>query len=56
ATGDIESLRAHHRQAIRVQLGRDQAATVKAITAALTGTTTTSRRTTPKKRRTINRR
>ena len=54
ATGDIESLRAHHRQAIRVQLGRDQAATVKAITAALTGTTTTSRRTTPKKRRTIN--
>ena len=56
ATGDIESLRAHHRQAIRVQLGRDQAATVKAITAALTGTTTTSRRTTLKKRRTINRR
>ncbi len=56
ATGDVESLRAHHRQAIRVQLGRDQAATVKAITAALTGTTTTSRRTTPKKRRTINRR
>lgn len=56
ATGDIESLRAHHRQAIRVQLGRDQAATVEAITAALTGTTTTSRRTTPKKRRTINRR
>ena len=56
ATGDIESLRAHHRQAIRVQLGRDQAATVKAITAALTGRTTTSRRTTPKKRRTINRR
>ena len=54
ATGDIESLRAHHRQAIRVQLGRDQAATVKAITAALTGRTTTSRRTTPKKRRTIN--
>lgn len=56
ATGDIESLRAHHRQAIRVQLGRDQAATMKAITAALTGRTTTSRRTTPKKRRTINRR
>jgi transaldolase / glucose-6-phosphate isomerase len=56
ATGDIESLRAHHRQAIRVQLGRDQAATVKAITAALTGTKATSRRTTSKKRRTIRRR
>jgi transaldolase / glucose-6-phosphate isomerase len=56
ATGDIESLRAHHRQAIRVQLGRDQAATVKAITAALTGTKTTSHRTTPNKRRTISRR
>jgi transaldolase / glucose-6-phosphate isomerase len=56
ATGDIESLRSHHRQAIRVQLGRDQAATVTAITAALTGTRATSRRTTPKKRRKTHRR
>lgn len=56
ATGDIESLRAHHRQAIRVQLGRDQATTVKTITAALIGTKAISRRTTSKKRRTIRRR
>ena len=38
AAGDIESLSAHQRPAVRVQLGRDQAATVNAITAALTGT------------------
>ena len=51
ATGDIESLSAHHRQAIRVELGRDQAATVNAIAAALTGTTSSRRRAAPKKRR-----
>ncbi len=51
ATGDIESLSAHHRHAIRVELGRDQAATVNAITAALTGTTSSKRRTVAKPRR-----
>ena len=56
ATGDIESLRAHHRQAVRVQLGRDQAATVNAITAALTGNASSGRRTASKKRRKITRR
>lgn len=56
ATGDIESLRAHHRHAIRVQLGRDQAATVTAITRALTGKKLTLHHTTAKKRRTISRR
>jgi glucose-6-phosphate isomerase/transaldolase/glucose-6-phosphate isomerase len=35
AVGDIESLHAHDRYAVRVTLGRDQAATVTAITAAL---------------------
>ncbi len=38
AAGDMESLSAHDRHAVRVQLGRDQAATVNAITAALAGT------------------
>lgn len=56
ATGDLESLRAHQRHAIRVQLGRDQAATVNAITAALTGTPSTGRHTTSKKRRKVTRR
>jgi glucose-6-phosphate isomerase/transaldolase/glucose-6-phosphate isomerase len=56
ATGDIESLHAHHRHAIRVQLGRDQAVTVNAITAALTGTPSTGRHTTSKKRRKVTRR
>lgn len=56
ATGDLESLHAHHRQAIRVQLGQDQAATVNAITAALTGTPSTGRHTTSKKRRKVTRR
>jgi len=35
AVGDVESLHAHDRYAIRVQLGREQAATVNAIAAAL---------------------
>ncbi len=56
ATGDIESLSTHHRHAIRVQLGRDQAASVNAITASLTGTATSGRRTASKKRRKITRR
>lgn len=44
ATGDLESLRAHHRHAICVQLGRDQVGTVSAITAALTATSPSRRR------------
>jgi glucose-6-phosphate isomerase/transaldolase/glucose-6-phosphate isomerase len=56
ATGDIESLSTHHRQAVRVQLGRDQAATVNAITAVLTGNASSGRRTAAKKRRKITRR
>ena len=56
ATGDIESLSAHHRQAVRVQLGREQAATVNAITAALTGNASSGCRTASKKRRKITRR
>ena len=51
AAGDMESLSTHHRQAVRVQLGRDQAATVNAITAALTATSPSRRqRVTLKKR------
>jgi glucose-6-phosphate isomerase/transaldolase/glucose-6-phosphate isomerase len=56
AAGDMESLSTHHRHAVRVQLGRDQAATVNAITAALTEPASSGRRTTPKKRRKITRR
>ena len=56
ATGDIESLSAHHRQAVRVQSGRDQAATVNAITAALTGNASSGCRTASKKRRKVTRR
>jgi transaldolase/glucose-6-phosphate isomerase len=55
AIGDIESLRSHHRHAVRVQLGRDQAATVNAITAALTGSPS-RRGAASKQRRTISRR
>jgi len=43
ASGDLESLRTHHRQAIRVQLGRNPAAVVNAIAAAVTGTASPSR-------------
>ncbi|MBS0152182.1 MAG: glucose-6-phosphate isomerase [Nitrospira sp.] len=56
ATGDIESLRAHHRHAIRVELGRDQAATVNAITAAVTGARSTKPRHAARTRRKVSRR
>ncbi len=39
AAGDLASLHTHNRQAIRVQLGRDQASTVNAISVALEKTT-----------------
>ncbi|MGQ0693942.1 MAG: glucose-6-phosphate isomerase [Nitrospiraceae bacterium] len=51
AAGDLESLRAHHRHAIRVQLGRNQAATVQAIVKALTPGGLTRRRTARRERR-----
>jgi glucose-6-phosphate isomerase/transaldolase/glucose-6-phosphate isomerase len=51
AAGDVESLRAHHRHAIRVQLGRHQAATVDAITTALTPARPSRRRAGAQKRR-----
>ena len=51
ASGDLESLRSHHRQAIRVQLGRDPVAVVNAIAAAVAGTASSGRRTGPTKRR-----
>lgn len=44
AAGDLASLQTHHRQAIRVQLGRDQASTVNAISVALAKTTASKRR------------
>lgn len=50
AVGDLASLRAHDRHAIRVQLGRDQVATVNAITAALVPASSGRRRGTFKKR------
>lgn len=56
ATGDIESLSAHHRPTVRVELGRDQSATVNAITAALGGAVSFRSRTASKKRRKITRR
>jgi len=43
ASGDLESLRAHDRQALRVQLGRNPAVVVNAIAAAVTGTASPSR-------------
>jgi transaldolase / glucose-6-phosphate isomerase len=51
ANGDLESLHTHHRQAIRVQLGRNPVTVVNAITAAVTGTTSSGRRAGSKKRR-----
>ncbi len=54
AAGDLESLRAHHRHAIRVQLGPDPAATVSHITAALRPSLP-RRRATMKKRRRVTR-
>ncbi|MBH0207907.1 MAG: glucose-6-phosphate isomerase, partial [Nitrospira sp.] len=51
ASGDLESLRTHHRQAIRVQLGRNPVAVVNAIAAVVTGTAAPHRRTGSKKLR-----
>jgi glucose-6-phosphate isomerase/transaldolase/glucose-6-phosphate isomerase len=51
ASGDLESLRTHPRQAIRVQLGRNPVAVVNAIAAVVTGTAAPSRRTGSKKLR-----
>ena len=45
ASGDLESLRTHHRQAIRVQLGRNPVTVVDAIAAAVMGTRGSGRRT-----------
>lgn len=56
AIGDMESLSTHQRHAVRVQLGRDQAATVNAITAALTETASSGCRAASKKRRKVARR
>jgi transaldolase/glucose-6-phosphate isomerase len=56
ATGDLESLRAHHRHAIRIQLGRNQAATVEALTRALGAITSPRRRTAKTTRRRSSRR
>ncbi len=47
---------AHNRHAVRVQLGRDQAASVNAVTAALIETASSGRRTASKKHRQIARR
>lgn len=52
AAGDLESLNTHQRQAIRIQLGRDQAATVNAVTAALTRSRSPKRRRSATVRRT----
>ena len=53
AAGDLQSLRAHHRHAILVQAGRDPAATVHALTAALTPGQPSRKRTAPRTRRRI---
>lgn len=49
AAGDLESLRAHDRPAIRMQLGTHQAATVMALVSALTPARTGPRRSSPRK-------
>ena len=51
ASGDLESLRTHHREAIRIQLGRNPADVVDAITAAVTGTALSGQHAGMKKRR-----
>jgi glucose-6-phosphate isomerase/transaldolase/glucose-6-phosphate isomerase len=57
AAGDMASLQAHHRHAVCVQLGSDQAATVQAIAAALAPARPSRRRTAvPTARRTAPRR
>lgn len=53
AAGDLQSLRAHDRHAILVQLGRDPAATVRALATALTPAQPARRRTTARTRRRI---
>ncbi len=49
AAGDLESLRTHHRHAIRVQLDPNPAATVNALAMAFVPTRSPRRRTTTKK-------
>ncbi|MBI3356470.1 MAG: glucose-6-phosphate isomerase [Nitrospirae bacterium] len=57
AAGDLESLRTHHRHAIRIQLGPNQATTVNALAAALAPARPLRRRAATKKgRRRISRR
>jgi transaldolase / glucose-6-phosphate isomerase len=56
AAGDVESLRSHHRQAICIQLGQNQAATVDALTTALAPTRPPRRRMTARNRRRTSRR
>jgi glucose-6-phosphate isomerase/transaldolase/glucose-6-phosphate isomerase len=56
AAGDVESLQTHHRHAIRVQLGSNQAATVEAIAAVLAPARPSRRRTAVSKRRQTSRR
>ncbi|MBS0154529.1 MAG: glucose-6-phosphate isomerase [Nitrospira sp.] len=51
ASGDLESLRTHHREAIRIQLGRNPADVVDAITDAVTGTALSGQHAGMKKRR-----
>ncbi len=51
AIGDLDSLRAHHRHAIRVQLVTNQAGTEKAVVKALTPDGPTRRRTPRQERR-----
>ncbi|MGE0643396.1 MAG: glucose-6-phosphate isomerase [Nitrospira sp.] len=56
AAGDLESLRAHDRHAIRILLGPDPAATVNRITAGFQPSTTARRRAVTKKSRRTSRR
>ncbi|MBH0179073.1 MAG: hypothetical protein HP491_14735 [Nitrospira sp.] len=56
AAGDVDSLRAHQRQAIRIQLGTNQASTVDAVSTALTPSRPSRKRTTAKNRRRTSRR
>lgn len=50
ASGDLESLRTHHRHVIRVQLGPNPVAVVKALAAAVAGTASPGRRSATGKR------
>jgi transaldolase/glucose-6-phosphate isomerase len=56
AAGDLDSLRAHDRHAIRIQLGRNQAVTIDAMTTALAPPRPSKRRVTAKTRRRTSRR